>query len=257
MRPDVAISRRIHVWEGKSASNQPCESSNASPACCGQDLLVLVALWGRANLVTAGTVWEHVCLAASRSGRNSRRPDPDWCRRSLSERRIWVFPLGYTTVQDCWMLPRSPDSQRQEMFCCNPSWHVGSLSCQHTDLGVGTSGWSLVWTASVKVCRRWWSYILRRLRTTTLCLIVLETDLSTNDHSNRSWTNVARPCFLLSTDPASEKLVITRLSAVVQWVSCRTMMKALLLYASCSATAILFAVSPSVYSWSMLGRGVC
>jgi len=25
-------------------------------------------------------------------------------------------------------------------------------------------------------------------------------DWSTSDHSNRSWTNVARPCFLLSTD---------------------------------------------------------
>ena len=80
-------------------------------------------------------------------------------------------------------------------------------------------------------------------------------DWSTSDHSNRSWTNVARPLFLLRTDPASEKLGITSLSAVVQWVSCRTMMKALFLYASCSMTEILFTVSPSVFSWSMLGRG--
>jgi len=29
---------------------------------------------------------------------------------------------------------------------------------------------------------------------------------STSDHSNLSWTNVARPWFLLRTDPASEKL---------------------------------------------------
>ena len=40
--------------------------------------------------------------------------------------------LGYTTVQSCWMLPRSPGF-RCQMFCCNPSWHVGSWSHQHTD----------------------------------------------------------------------------------------------------------------------------
>jgi len=51
-------------------------------------------------------------------------------------------------------------------------------------------------------------------------------DWSTSDHSNRSWTHVARPWFLLRIDPASEKLGITSLSAVVRWVSCRTMMKA-------------------------------
>jgi len=41
--------------------------------------------------------------------------------------------------------------------------------------------------------------------------------------------NVARPWFLLRTDPASEKLGISSLSTVVQWVFCRTMMKALFL----------------------------
>jgi len=46
-------------------------------------------------------------------------------------------------------------------------------------------------------------------------------DWSTSDHSNRSWTYVSRPWFLLRTDPASEKLGITSLSAGVQWVSCR------------------------------------
>jgi len=49
-------------------------------------------------------------------------------------------------------------------------------------------------------------------------------DWSTSDHSNRSWTNVARPWFLLRIDPASEKLGITSLPAVVQWGSCRTTM---------------------------------
>jgi len=48
-------------------------------------------------------------------------------------------------------------------------------------------------------------------------------DWSTSDHSNRLWTKVAKPCFLLRTDPAGERLGIT--------------------------------VSPSVISWSMLGRG--
>jgi len=40
---------------------------------------------------------------------------------------------------------------------------------------------------------------------------------STSDHSNSSWTNVARPWFLLRIDPASEKLAITSLSPDVQW----------------------------------------
>jgi len=37
-------------------------------------------------------------------------------------------------------------------------------------------------------------------------------DCSTSDHSNRSWTNVARLWFLLRTDPASAKLGIISLS---------------------------------------------
>jgi len=80
-------------------------------------------------------------------------------------------------------------------------------------------------------------------------------DWSTSDNSNGSWTYVVRPWFLLRTDPASDKLGTASLSAVVQWVSCRTMMKDLFLEAICSMTEILFAVSPSVFSWSMLGRG--
>ena len=41
----------------------------------------------------------------------------------------------------------------------------------------------------------------------------------------------------------------------MQCVSCRTMVKAMFLEAGCSMTETLFAVSPSVFSWSMLGRG--
>jgi len=66
---------------------------------------------------------------------------------------------------------------------------------------------------------------------------------------------MSRPWFLHRIDPANDKLGITSLSAVMQWVSCRTMMKALLLKASCSLTEILLSVSPSVFSWIMLGRG--
>ena len=61
--------------------------------------------------------------------------------------------------------------------------------------------------------------------------------------------NVAIPLCPLRTDPATEKLGITGLSAVVQWVPCRTIMKSLFLSASCSMTKILSAVSPSMFSW--------
>ena len=173
--PEVAISRRIHLWEGKNASKRPCESSNSSSDRCEQEPWILVALQWRADAVTTGTFQEHICLAVGCPGRNSRRSGLGWCRRSNGERRNWLFPLGCTTVQDCSMLPMSPSSYRPGILCCNPSWHAGSWSRQHTDWGVGTSGWSLGWVASVEVCRRWWSCILRRLRTTTLPLIVLET----------------------------------------------------------------------------------
>ena len=41
----------------------------------------------------------------------------------------------------------------------------------------------------------------------------------------------------------------------MQWVSCRTMMKTLFLQVSCSMMEILLSVIPSVFSWSMTGRG--
>jgi len=59
------------------------------------------------------------------------------------EKKLAVF-LGYTAVQGCGMLHRSPSSHGREMFCCNPGVPVGSSSRQHTDLGVETSGWPLV-----------------------------------------------------------------------------------------------------------------
>jgi len=70
--PEVAICQRIHLWEGKSASNRPCENSNASPDRCGQEPWILVAFWGRADVVASGTFLEHVCLVVGCPGRNSR-----------------------------------------------------------------------------------------------------------------------------------------------------------------------------------------
>ena len=59
-------------------------------------------------------------------------------------------------------------------------------------------------------------------------------DWSTSDHSNRSWTNVT------VTQPMRSCASL----ACAQWVSCRTMMNALFLQASCSMTVIVFVVSP-------------
>jgi len=140
--PEVAISRRIHLWEGKSASNRPCESSNASPDRCGQEPWILVALWKRADVVTVETFLGHICPAVDYHGRNSRRPGLGWCQRSNGDRRNWLFPLGCTTVQGCWMLPRTPGSRRLGMLCGSSSWHARNWSRQRTDWGVGTSGWS-------------------------------------------------------------------------------------------------------------------
>jgi len=66
LRLEVAISEQIHLLVGKSDSNQPCESSNASPDRCGQEPWVSVALWARAGVVTAGTLLERTRLSGSR-----------------------------------------------------------------------------------------------------------------------------------------------------------------------------------------------
>ena len=129
----------------KSASNQPYESSNASPDRYEQEPWASVALWWKADVVTSGTFPEHVCPAVGWLGQNSQKLGLGWYRRSIGERRNWLFPLGYNTVQGCWVLPRTPGSHRQEMFCCNPSWHVGTWSHQHANWCVETSGWPFVW----------------------------------------------------------------------------------------------------------------
>ena len=97
---------------------------------------------------------------------------------------------------------------------------------------------------------------MRRLHATTQSLIgqrVTSIDWSICDHSNRSWTNVARPCLFLRTNPASEKLGIASLSAIVQWVSCKTMMKTLFLSVGYLVRLTLFALSSALVSCRMLG----
>jgi len=119
---------------------------------------------------------------------------------------LWFFCLlaeSYETINH-WPLTRSglePTFQRREKKlavsfglynsprlldivqaltvwgCCNPSWRAGNWSRQRAGWGMGMSGWSLEWVASVEVCRCWRSCILWHLRTTAqLRLIVLETD---------------------------------------------------------------------------------
>ena len=53
-----------------------------------------------------------------------------------------------------------------------------------------------------------------------------------------------------------EKLGMTSLSAVVQWVSCRTMMKALFLSASCSMTEIFVCSQPLCVQQEYVGSWV-
>jgi len=80
-------------------------------------------------------------------------------------------------------------------------------------------------------------------------------DWSTSDHLNYSWTNVARPWFLLAADPASESweslacLQLCSGSLVGRyWMPCSYRLAAQWQISS-------FAVRPSVFSWRMLGRG--
>ena len=101
MCPEVAISQRIHRWEGKSTSNPPCESSNASPDRCGQEQRASVALWEKADVVTAGTSQEHVCPAVGCPCRNLRRPCLGWCRRSIGEKKRVILIQQFEVVGCC------------------------------------------------------------------------------------------------------------------------------------------------------------
>jgi len=125
--------------------------------------------------VTAGTVLGHVCPAVGCPGRGSRRPGLGWCRRSNGERRNWLFPLGCTTVQGCWMLPRTPDSHRPRIFFVTPvdllAIEVANVQAEVWERRDGRWCESRAWSC---ILRR--SCIVRRPHTTTQSLIVLETD---------------------------------------------------------------------------------
>jgi len=69
------------------------------------------------------------------------------------EKKLTVFFGLYNSPRLLDVAQESRLSSSGE-FCCNPRWHVSSWSHQHTDWGVGTSGWPLVWITSVEFCRR-------------------------------------------------------------------------------------------------------
>ena len=147
------------------------------------ELLYNMCLWQSA-------VMAKTCVAKARSGLVSR------C--SIGEWRNWLLPFGHTTVQGFWMLPKSLGSHHQ-MFCCNPSWHVVSWS-RHWD--VWTWGWVLMGITSKEMLMILYpamSMSSTRNHSVSNC----SGDWLTSDHSNCSWTNVARSCFLRRTDLAS------------------------------------------------------
>ena len=67
------------------------------------------------------------------------------------------------------------------------------------------------------------------------------------------WTNVARPSFLVETQPASVKCVIATWSALVQLFSCKKITRTLCLLAYWLLTQILFALKPSTFKCSIIG----
>ena len=73
--------------------------------------------------MAAGAFLGHVCPAVGCPSRCSRRPGLGWLRRSNGEKRNWLFPLGCTTVQGSWMLPRSPGSHRPGNKLLSPGSH--------------------------------------------------------------------------------------------------------------------------------------
>ena len=79
------------------------------------------------DVVTAGTFLEHVCSAVGCLDRS-----PGWCRRFVGERRSWLFlwVIQQSKVVGCCLGVQALTVRR---CFCNPNWHVGSLSHQHTE----------------------------------------------------------------------------------------------------------------------------
>ena len=159
MRPEVAYSQRIHLWEGKSASNQPRENSNASPDCC--DLELQWHYEGRPML------WSRQL-----SKNTSVRPSPVQSETREGQVYVGADVPSVREAAGCflWVL------QQSKFFLCCPGVQaltdsgcfvvtpVHMLAVEVANIQTG------VWE------RRLWSCVLRRLRTTSQSLIVLEAD---------------------------------------------------------------------------------
>jgi len=70
-----------------------------------------------------GTFLEYVCPAVGCPGRNWRRQGLGWCRRFIGERRNWLLPLGYRTVQGHLILPTY-------ILVCAGAWRGGARGAQ-------------------------------------------------------------------------------------------------------------------------------
>ena len=68
-----------------------------------------------------------------------------------------------------------------------------------------------------------------------------------------TWTKIARPCFLLENNPVRVKCGITSWSALVQYVCCRRITRALYLVAHWLAMQIFLALRPSMFSCNIMG----
>ena len=148
---EVAIFQQIHLWGGKSVSNQSCESCNTSTHRCGQELWAPVALWARVGVVTTGTFLEHVCPAVVCGGRHSQRPSQTWCRRSTSERRKWLllWVVQQPNIFDC-----CPGVQALTVRKCFAVIPVDMLAVEVVNIETEEWEWQLVWVVTVEVCRR-------------------------------------------------------------------------------------------------------
>jgi len=67
-----------------------------------------------------------------------------WCRHSIGEKKNWLTPLGRTAAQGCWLLPWSPGSYRQQMFCYIAPVNMLADKSPTYRLGCGNVGMAVV-----------------------------------------------------------------------------------------------------------------
>ena len=124
--PEVVISQRIHLWEGKSASTQPCESSNASPG----------SLW-TGTLSFSGVMREGLCCDCGNFPKTHLSGSwLSWPRLTKAKSvlvptfHLWGKKLAvsfgsYSSTR--WFdVAQEYRLSRQEMFYCNHSWQLKS-----------------------------------------------------------------------------------------------------------------------------------